>query len=77
MASLRDSQSPASDLWCKYLSNKHLWQNLKTVVKDSIVMKHLSLMPVCDVVYARAITCEKMNEYEDGLFKQFYEFGGH
>lgn len=34
-------------------------------------------MPVCDVVYVRAITCEKMNEYEDSLFKQFYEFGGH
>lgn len=47
------------------------------MVKDSIVMKHLYLMPVCDVVYARAITCEKMNEYEDSLFKQFYEFGGH
>ena len=34
------------------------------MVKDSIVTKHLSLTPVCDVVYARATTCEKMNEYE-------------
>ena len=34
-------------------------------------------MPVCDVVYARATTCEKMNEYENSLFKQIYEFGGH
>ena len=34
-------------------------------------------MPVCDVVYARAITCENKNEYEDSIFKKFYEFGGH
>ncbi|EDV04850.1 hypothetical protein BACINT_03991 [Bacteroides intestinalis DSM 17393] len=46
------------------------------MVKDSIVTKHLSLTPVCDVVYARATTCEKMNEYENSLFKQIYEFGG-
>ena len=32
-------------------------------------MKHLSLMPVCDVVYARAITCEKMNEYEEQVLE--------